>query len=370
LSNKIKLLTISDHPLVASGVAIQTRYILEGLLKTGDYTIRSLGGAMRHNDYRPVKLQQYGEDWLIYPVDGYGNQQIIREVMDSDKFDALWFMTDPRFYIWLFDMMDEITARKVAVLYNHVWDEMPVPHYNTPYYMVCDYIGCISKLTHNIMKSLGMGHKSEYIPHAVDHNIFKPMKLSDSERKALKIKHLGAGNANKFVVYYNSRNARRKMTADIMVGFKGLLDHVGKGKAFLFMHTDPFDQEGTNLVAVANMLGLTPEDYKFSPSGVPPETIAEYNNISDVLVNISNNEGFGLSCLEALSCGTLAIVNKTGGLTDQITSDDGTEFGVALEPAVKSGQPAHPVHLRLPGLSRSTHRSTGQDLQHASLAAP
>ncbi len=338
MTDKIKLLTISDHPLVSSGVANQTRYILEGLLATGDYTIRSLGGAMRHADYRPMRLEQYNDDWLIYPVDGYGNQQIMREVLDSDHFDALWFMTDPRFYIWLFDMMDEISARKTAVLYNHVWDEFPVPDYNKPYYMTCDYIGCISKLTHSILQKLGLGHKSEYIPHAVNHDLFKPKGWTEGEKLAAKAKYIGTENARKFVVYYNSRNARRKMTADIMVGFKGLLDRVGKDKAFLWMHTDPFDQEGTNLVAVANMLELPPGSFGFSSKPVQPEIIADYNNFADVLVNISNNEGFGLSVLEALSCGTLAIANKTGGLTDQIVGDDGTEFGVALEPAVKSVQ--------------------------------
>jgi glycosyltransferase involved in cell wall biosynthesis len=338
LTDKIKLLTISDHPLVASGVAIQTRYILEGLLKTGDYQIRSLGGAMRHTDYRPVRLEQYQDDWLILPIDGYGTQQIVRDVLDSEKFDALWFMTDPRFYLWLFEMMDEVSARGLSVLYNHVWDEFPVPEYNRPYYAACDYIGCISKLTHEILCKLGMPHKAEYIPHAVDHNIFKPANWSPSERYAAKAKYLGAENATKFVVYYNSRNARRKMTADIIAGFKGLLDAVGEDKAFLFMHTDPFDQEGTNLIAVANMLGLKPNSYSFSSKGQPPEIIADYNNISDVLVNISNNEGFGLSCLEALSCGTLAIVNLTGGLSDQIMDANGTEFGIALKPAVRSIQ--------------------------------
>ena len=49
--NKIKILTLSDHPLSPSGVGTQTKYIIEGLLKTGRYQIISFGGAVKHEDY-------------------------------------------------------------------------------------------------------------------------------------------------------------------------------------------------------------------------------------------------------------------------------------------------------------------------------
>ena len=140
------------------------------------------------------------------------------------------------------------------------------------------------------------------------------------------------------MLFYNSRNARRKMTADVIWAFKGLLDRIGKDNAYLLMHTDPFDGEGPNLAAVAQMLELTPQQIVFSNKPLPPENIADMYNAADVLVNISNNEGFGLSCLEALSCGTLAVVNRTGGLQDQIVDDQGNVFGASLEPDVLSIQ--------------------------------
>jgi len=39
---KIKIMTISDHPLSPSGVGTQTKYILEKLLNTGKYSVISL----------------------------------------------------------------------------------------------------------------------------------------------------------------------------------------------------------------------------------------------------------------------------------------------------------------------------------------
>ena len=55
----------------------------------------------------------------------------------------------------------------------------------------------------------------------------------------------------------------------------------------------------------------------------------------DRTVCISDAEGFGLSTLESLSCGTPILVNMTGGLQDQVT--DGEKFfGIGLQPASKA----------------------------------
>jgi len=330
MTEKFKVLTISDHPLVSSGVGSQTRYIIEGLLATGRYQFRSLGGALQHKEMKPQKIMEYEDDWIIFPVNGYGDENIIRQVLDVEKPDALWFMTDPRFYQWLFAMSDEIRDRGIPMLYYHVWDNYPVPKFNEPAYRSCDFIGCISKLTHDIVCKLGMESQSAYIPHAVDSNIFKPMSEEEIQKKR---QEMMPTHKNKFIIFYNSRNARRKMTSDVVKIFKQFLEKVGKDKAFLLMHTDPHDKEGANLIEVAKLLELDNTQVSFSVARIPPEIMATYYNMADVTVNISNNEGFGLSCLESLSCATLAIVNKTGGLQDQIIDDEGNVFGVLIDPS-------------------------------------
>ena len=64
-NKKIKILTLSDHPFLPSGVGTQTKYILETLLDTGRYQVVSLGGAITHPNYNPVKTEKYGEDWIV-----------------------------------------------------------------------------------------------------------------------------------------------------------------------------------------------------------------------------------------------------------------------------------------------------------------
>ncbi len=53
---KKKILVLSDHPLSPSGVGTQTKYFIEALLKNRRYKFICLGGAMKHQDYRPKKL--------------------------------------------------------------------------------------------------------------------------------------------------------------------------------------------------------------------------------------------------------------------------------------------------------------------------
>ena len=85
---------------------------------------------MKHEDYNPTRVDPYQEDWIIYPVDGYGNHEIIRSILHTEKPDLLWFMTDPRFYGWLWEIENEIRAN-IPMVYYHVWDNFPVPKCST-----------------------------------------------------------------------------------------------------------------------------------------------------------------------------------------------------------------------------------------------
>ena len=91
MSKKIKILTLSDHPLSPSGVGSQTKYVCEALLKTGRYSIISLGGAIKHENYQPIAVEPYEEDWKIIPVDGYGTQEMVRSILSA--LSKIYFMS-------------------------------------------------------------------------------------------------------------------------------------------------------------------------------------------------------------------------------------------------------------------------------------
>jgi len=329
MSDKIKIFTISDHPLSPSGVGTQTKYMIEGMLKTGKYQFVSFGGAIQHPDHNPQHTEEWGQDWIIWPVDGYGDGDKVRAMIQAQKPDILWFMTDPRFYTWLWDIENEIRAH-MPMVYYHVWDNYPYPKFNRPFYLSNDHVACISKLTHDIVETVAPEVDSSYIPHAVDGNIFRPHPPQD-----VKTFRQQRGLDDKFVCFWNNRNARRKQSGTLIFWFKDFLDRVGHDKATLIMHTDIKDQHGQDLEAIIHELGLINGEVLFSREKVAPEDLAMVYNGADLTINISDAEGFGLSTLESLSCGTPILVNKTGGLQDQIT-DGETVFGVGLEPSSKA----------------------------------
>jgi len=329
MSDKIKIFTISDHPLSPSGVGTQTKYIIEGMLKTGKYQFVSFGGAIKHPNHNAQQTEQWGEDWIIWPVDGYGTANHVRSMIHQQKPDILWFMTDPRFYGWLWDIENEIREH-IPMIYYHVWDNYPYPEFNRPFYLSNDHVACISKLTYDILQTVTPNVDSSYIPHAVDADVFKPV----DKQEVLRFK-MQRGLDGKFVCFWNNRNARRKQSGTLIWWFKEFLDRVGHDKATLIMHTDVKDIHGQDLEAIIHSLGLTDGEVLFSRDKVQQQDLAMVYNMADVTINISDAEGFGLATLESLSCGTPIMVTLTGGLQDQIT-DGENWFGVGLTPVSKT----------------------------------
>ena len=214
---KIKVLTISDHPFSPSGVGTQTKYVCEGLLKSGKFKIVSLGGAIAHEDYQPTKTEEWGDDWIVHPVDGYGNAEMIRSILRNEKPDILWFMTDPRFWDWLWMIEHEIRAL-VPMVYYHVWDNYPPPNFNKKWYTSNDVICTISKVTDDIVKIVAPEVERHYIPHAVNSDVFKTLSKSDIEK--VKKDSLGPAAKDKMVFFWNNRNARRKQSGTLIFWFK------------------------------------------------------------------------------------------------------------------------------------------------------
>mgnify|MGYP001244039895 CR=1 FL=1 len=335
---KTKILTLSDHPLSPSGVAHQTKAMIKGLLDKhpGKYQFFCLGGAIKHKDYSQTIVDQdkYDKDWIIQPVDGYGSPEILRSVMRTYRPDVVWFMTDPRFYGWLWNMDNEIRVH-APMVYYHVWDNYPYPEFNKKWYTSNDMIATISKVTSDIVKTVAPDVEEKYIPHAVDPTIFKPLEEKDIKPFKERLIEAFPQNDGKFMFFWNNRNARRKQSGSLIFWFKDFLDKVGHDKAFLIMHTEPRDPHGQPLDHLIEKLGLDNGQVIISQKKVAPSDMAGMYNMADCTINIADAEGFGLSSLESLSCGTPVINTMTGGLQEQVT-DGENWFGIGIEPSSKA----------------------------------
>lgn len=316
--NRRTILWLSDHPLVPSGVGIQAKYVIESLLKTGEYRFVCLGGAIKHPDYTPqmVAPEQFGDgNWIIHPVDGHGNKELLRKFLREERPAAIVLFTDPRFFYWVWEMEDEV--REVCpIVYWHVWDNDPTPEFNRPIYEATDYIMALSLKTYGILQDLKFPKdRCSYVPHAEPDELFKPLPedvIIEARRK-----HYGPFADREFIVMWNNRNARRKMTGDVIESFARFANRVGRKKTALLLHTAANDPEGQDVHAVVKKSGV--EDLLLLSEGrVPPEHLNLMYNCADCVINISSNEGFGLGTLEALFAGTPIVVNMTGGLQFQM----------------------------------------------------
>ncbi len=318
MSERKTILWLSDHPLIPSGVGIQAKYVIESLLKTGGYRFVCLGGAIKHPDYNPqmVSPEVFGEgNWIIHPVDGHGNKDQLRRFLAEERPAALVLFTDPRFFYWVWEMEDEIRA-VCPIVYWHVWDNDPAPDFNRPIYEATDYIMALSLKTHGILQGLNYPEsRHSYVPHAEPADVFRP--LSDEEVREARLKHYGPYADREFILMWNNRNARRKMTGDVMESFAIFAEKVGRKRVALLMHTAAGDPEGQDINSVSRSLGI--EDILLLSEGrVPAEQLNLMYNCADCVVNISSNEGFGLGTLEAIYAGVPIVVNMTGGLQFQI----------------------------------------------------
>jgi len=331
MAKKKKILLLSDDLRMASGIATMSKELVLGTAHKYDWF--QVGAAINHPEAGKVLdvsqdiQQRYGiadADVKILPWNGYGNPDLIRQLINTEQPDAIVHFTDPRYWTWLYDIEHEI-RQNVPLLFYAIWDDLPDPMYNRNFYESCDWIGCISRQTYGIIKRISdRSDKStwktkapwqvSYVPHGINTDIYKPEEVSPEFRKQI----LGDKEYD-FVLYWSNRNIRRKQPADVIVAFKKFCDKIGKEKAdkcVLLMHTQPVDENGTDLPAVIE--AVAPDvNIIFSDARRPVEELNLLYNIADVTINIANNEGFGLATAESVMCGTPIIVNVTGGLQDQ-----------------------------------------------------
>ena len=153
---KKKILLLSDDLRMHSGIATQSKEFVIGTLDKYDWV--QLGGAVKHPEQGKIidmsvsAQTEYSIDdayLKIYPVSGYGNPQLLREIMSIERPDAILHFTDPRFWIWLYQMEHEI-RQNIPIMYYNIWDDIPDPMYNRDYYRSSDLLMGISKQTYGI----------------------------------------------------------------------------------------------------------------------------------------------------------------------------------------------------------------------------
>jgi glycosyltransferase involved in cell wall biosynthesis len=345
---KKKILLLADDFRLPSGIGTISKEIIFNTVKQYDWI--QLGAALNHPDAgkafdlsADIVRETGVEDASVKLIawNGYGDRNILFSILQQEKPDAIFHFTDPRYWTWLYALEHEIkTTYGVPLVYYSIWDDLPYPMWNAPFYGSCDLIMGISKQSDNIHREVlkQNGFKvldydefinprvtvgsdeiiTGFVPHGLNHNTFKPLAATDPQYVDMYTKIKQANDVD-FLVFWNNRNIRRKQPGDVILAFKHFVDGLpesNRSRVALLMHTQVVDDNGTDLRAIWKTLAPACK-VLFSEAKVNAQELNAMYNVADVVVNIASNEGWGLSSTEAILAGTPIINNVTGGLQDQ-----------------------------------------------------
>jgi len=337
-NSRKKILLMCDDIRMHSGIATMAREIV--LNTAHHFNWVNVGAGIKHPDVgKMFDMSQdinnlsgiQDADVKLIPSEGYGTPELVRQLLKFEKPDAILIFTDPRYWIWLFDMEREIRTN-IPIFYLNIWDNFPSPLYNKAYYQSVDLLMAISKQT-KLINELVLGNEAgdriiEYVPHGINSNYFFPIdKKYPNYKEFVSFKKQMFSNEDiQFSIFFNSRNIRRKSPGDLILGYSIFCDMIGKEaakKCALVMHTELVSDAGTDLVALKNQ--LTNSKYVniyFSDKKLSTSQLNYLYNSVDVTILPSSNEGWGLSLTESMMAGKMIIATVTGGMQDQMRFED------------------------------------------------
>jgi hypothetical protein len=344
-----KILLICDDIRVHSGVATVGREVVVHTSQHFNWV--NIAGSIKHPEVgKRLDLSQSTNEVagisdssvILYPTNDYGDANILRQIIEIEKPDAIMLITDPRYFTWLFQIENEI-RKNIPITYLNIWDDYPAPLYNKAFYEACDLLMGISKQTVNI-NNVVLGDKAKnkvirYVPHGLNEQIYFPISEDHEHYPSFQEfkKTMLQGKEYDFVLFFNSRNIRRKQIPDTMLAYKYFIDQLpieqAKKCAFV-LHTELISDHGTDLPVIQELL-LNGEQYNviFTNKMMGQQEMNFLYNMSDAQILLTSNEGWGLSLTEAILVGNPIIANVTGGMQDQMRfeDEDGNWFTPSLQ---------------------------------------
>ena len=159
-------------------------------------------------------------------------------------------------------------------------------------------------------------HNIEVIPAGVNLEMFKP--VDRAEARAALASEWGIRDAERVILYVGRIEPLKGI--DILLRALPMLEHDGAVRALIVGGNPDNDVEMERLKSLAAELGIA-DSVTFTGS-VPQAVLPTYYSAADVFTLPSHSESFGLAPLEAMACGTPAVVSRVGGLKTFIRSGE------------------------------------------------
>ena len=297
----MNILWNSDCPYLPTGYAMVSRNLCSRFPKAGI----GVNYMSFQNQGMPISFEMFGEKYpfnLFYQLhhdEWYGNKDSVMFWANELKPDVVAFLADSFMLSWIKDKKPkwkEIAKPNTKGLFYFPFDSDHVYTGAKEVLEQMDIRVAMAKFGQEVLKK-DTGLDSYYIPHGFDPNVFFPIRSKLELKKS-------AGFENKFVVGSVMRNQSRKMIPNLLMSFKEFIKD--KPDAVLYMHCDPLDPQGWNLLELVQRYGLEGKVYfgmKRYSLGIPEHRLNQIYNLFDIHVLPTTGEGFGLPIIESQACG-------------------------------------------------------------------
>ncbi len=320
-----KILLIADAG-VPSGFGTVSHNIFERLVTDYGHTVHVL--AINWRGDAPVSPMRFYLPTQLDPNDFLGTSRYI-ELMGKLVPDIIFFINDPAVVLNSLtnnrfdpDMALWRGVKNGEEIYQPpILAYMPIDGYDSPE----SWHALLPRVTRIAMTHFGQEFMPEapVVWHGVDHDVFKPQDKKEAKRA------LGF-DPDRFLVLRVDKNSFRKNYPDTWRALRPLMRRYVDIDAHF--HCQPRAADGNDLRAFAwNDVGIR-ERLTFSPNltgyaGWDINHLATLYAAADVFVSTSWGEGFGLTMLEAMACGTPVIATYCSAIPEVV--GDG---GILIQP--------------------------------------
>ena len=304
-----RIVWASNAPFVATGYGEQTQQAVRRIKADG----HEIAIAANYG------LEGSVMDWegiTIYPrgLDVYSNDVIPAYAMDFGRPTGQQAAVITLFDAWVFkgngwDVLDRVAS----------W--VPIDHFPAPA-PVLQWLArpnvtsiAMSKFGKDAIESAGI--ETLYVPHAIDTNIFKATELVEGSDGAVPARQWMGVPEDAYCITMVSANKgsidRKGFAEAFLAAGMFMQDHAD---VWLYLHTEPSPaMSGLDLRALLTATGVPADRVAYADNysyrmGIPKEALAAIYTASDVLLQPSRGEGFGIPSLESQATGTPVIVSN------------------------------------------------------------
>lgn len=228
------------------------------------------------------------------------------------------------FDTWMAPAREKIPNTEYPYASYVIVDHHPAPNAVVEQVMESQKTISMSKYAKAALEQKGV--RSEYIPHGVHTDVYKPLPDEEvpSEMK-YEDEYGSVGKMDldeRFVFGMVAANhGDRKNIPNQMEAFKMFLENVDED-AILYIHTEQKSARGYDLYEIQKQIGIPDENIKWPSEkkyhGVGDGYMNKLYNSFDVYLNCSMGESWGLTVTEAQAAGTPTIVTNFSSMPEQL----------------------------------------------------